>query len=268
MIHKAGGQSEVLTSDDKCRVWSKDTFSSSDLSHLITSSIGAVEIKWRDLDKLIITDVPSEKLVTCNENAEGPVNSYKGVFHYLVETIDRVGCSSREVQVRIYHDPKTEAYARKDLIKLLKFISMPVPDFLEDNFLAPPPGNNLGVALKATPEPAAEPDPPTLENNGAALPKEATAGPAAKPNIRASVASNNLAMALNASAATAGTWSFDTLEQAADHGTTAATSNAAASAKVIPCAIPTQLTKEQLPQKFQKCLCYHQAHSRARGIYD
>ncbi|KAH0368992.1 hypothetical protein KCU65_g3627, partial [Aureobasidium melanogenum] len=264
VMHKAGGQSEILKSDDKCQMWSKDASSSSDSSHLITASIGAVGNKWHDLDKLIITDLPSEKLVTFKENAEDVVDSYKGVFHYLVETIGRVGCSGREGQIKIYYDPKTDAYARKDLIKLLKLTRMPVADFLEDGFLAPPPSNNLGVALEATvksaAEPAAESNPPTLDNDGAALTKEAAAEP--------DVTSNNLVMAPNISASPAGTWSFDTLEQAAHHGTTAAATDTAASAKVVPRTVSTQLSNERLKQMFLERLRRNQSRSRARGIYD
>lgn len=135
LMHKAGGQSEALVSGDKCRMWSGDAFSSSDLSHLITSSIGAIANKWLDLDKLIITDLPSKKMVAFEREKDARVNSYKGVFHYLVETIGRVGCLDREAQVKVYYDPKTEAYAREDLIKLLKFTKMPVPDFLQDGDL-------------------------------------------------------------------------------------------------------------------------------------
>jgi superfamily II DNA/RNA helicase len=113
-------------------MWSRDAFSSSDLSHLITTSIGAEGNNWRDLDNLIVVNIPSEKLIAFEGEREGVINSYKGVIHYLVEAVGRVGCSGREGQVKIYYDPKTEAYARKDLIKLLKFTKMPVPDFLED----------------------------------------------------------------------------------------------------------------------------------------
>ncbi|KAH0162630.1 hypothetical protein KCU67_g5868, partial [Aureobasidium melanogenum] len=132
LMHEAGGHSEILMSGDRGRMWSRDAFSSSDLSHLITTSIGAEGNKWRDLDNLIVVNIPSEKLIAFEGEREGVINSYKGVIHYLVEAVGRVGCSGREGQVKIYYDPKTEAYARKDLIKLLKFTKMPVPDFLED----------------------------------------------------------------------------------------------------------------------------------------
>jgi superfamily II DNA/RNA helicase len=130
LVRKAGGESEVLISGDKSRMWARDAFSNSDLPLLITTSVGTEGIKWRECDDVIIADVPSEKLTGYEGSTPRRIRSFKAPYHFLVEAIGRVGRLGREGRVKIYFDPQREEYARNDLLKLLEMTNSDIPDFL------------------------------------------------------------------------------------------------------------------------------------------
>jgi superfamily II DNA/RNA helicase len=130
LVRMAGGRSEMLMSGHPTRMWSRDAFSASNLPLLITTTLGSEGNNWRELDNVIIVDMPSQKLVEYDGEKPGRVNSYKSPYHFLVEAIGHVGRLGRDGKVKIYFDPKTEEHAREDLIRLLQVTNTPVPDFL------------------------------------------------------------------------------------------------------------------------------------------